>query len=194
MKKDKISFPETVILIDTVLLNIVIRDFKQNFEKMLQRPLQKMDVAQFILNLALDANMPAGSKETQVIFVYDESELRLSHSLPSDLKSELDGVAFRDNLGEFIFAGLSAEGMVAREDLYFDLLHIISESADVKRIIVIPPEQSNKETLRATLEEIKGKEVILFGMSKPERDTSYTWQMLAYPVMQALGIKGDEMP
>lgn len=191
--ENKISFPETVILIDAVLLNVIVKDFKKNFEEMLQRPLQKMDVAQFVVNLALDADIPRGNKEIQVIFVYDESVTKLSHSMPSDLGNELNGVAFQDDLGEFAFASLSPEGMVTRDELYFDLLHVIGESTDVKRIIAIPFEQNNKETIHAALEDIKEKEVTLFGMNKPERTTSYTWQLLAYPVMQALGIRGDEM-
>lgn len=191
--ENKINFPETVVLIDAALLNAIVTDFKKNFEKMLQRSLQKMDVAQFAVNLALDANIPTGNKEIQVIFVYDESTPKLSHSVPSDLKSELDGVAFQDSLGEFIFASLSPEEMTTRDDLYFDLLHIIGESDDVKRIIAIPFEHNNKETIHAALEGIKEKEVTLFSMNKPERTTSYSWQLLAYPVMQALGIRGDEM-
>lgn len=190
---NKIKFPETVMLIDAVLLSSMVQDFKKNFEKMLQRSLQKMDVAQLIVNLALDANIPAENRETQVILVYDESTPKLSHSVPSDLRNELDGVAFQDNLGEFIFASLSPEGMTTRDDLYFDLLHIIGESTDVKRIIAIPFEQNNKETIHTALEEIKGKEITLFGMSKPERTANYTWQILAYPVMQALGIREEEI-
>lgn len=188
-----IHFPETVMLIDAALLNVIVTDFKKNFEKMLQRPLQPMDIAQLAVNLALDARIPEGNKEIQVILVYDESASKLNHSQPSDLKTELNGVAFRDNLGEFIFASLSPENMATREDMFFDLLHIISESTDVKRIIAVPFEQNDKQAVHAALEEIKGKEVTLFGMDRPEQTPSYTWQLLAYPIMQALGIKGDEI-
>lgn len=189
----QIQFPETVMLIDATLLNLIVSDFKKNFEDMLRRPLQDMDIPQFVVNLALDANIPAANKEIQVIFVYDDSCSILKHSIPSDLSKELNGVAFQDNMGEFVFASLSPEEMTTREDLYFDLLHIISESADVKRIITIPFEANNKETIHRTLNEIKDKEVTLFGMNKPEKAIKYSWQMLAYPIMQALGIKGEEI-
>lgn len=191
--ENQINFPETVMLMDAVWLNTIVTDFKKNFERMLQRTLQDMDVAQLITNLALDAALPIDNKETQVILVYDDSTPKLNHSTPSDLNNELNGVAFQDSLGEFICSSLSPEGMATREELYFDLLHIIGESPDVKRIIAIPFEQNNQQTIHAALEEIKGKEITLFGMNKPEKTTSYIWQMLAYPVMQALGIKGDEI-
>ena len=191
--ENKINFPETVILIDAMLLNTIVNDFKKNFEEMLQRPLQSLDIAQFIVNLALDAGVSESNKEKQVIFVYDKSAPKLKHCSPSNLSSELNGVAFQDTLGEFILASLSPEEITTREDLFFDLLQIISESPDVKQIIVVPFEQNNQQTIHSTLENIKGKEVTLFGMKDPEKATSYTWQLLAYPIMQALGIKGEEI-
>jgi hypothetical protein len=30
-------------------------------------------------------------------------------------------------------------------------------------------------------------------MNEPDGDINYRWEMLAYPVMQALGIRGDEL-
>lgn len=190
---DKVTFPETVMLIDAAFLNDITKNFKQHFEAMLQRPLPPMDMAQFVVNLTLDTNIPAGSKEIQVVIVYDESCTKLTNSTPSDLKNELNEVAFRDQLGEFIFASLSPEKMVAREDMFFDLLRIVAESDDVKRIIVAPFEQGNRERIHTALEEIKEKDVVLFGMSEPQEERSYDWQIIAYPVMQALGIRGEEL-
>lgn len=192
--ENKIDFPETVMLIDAVLLDFIIKDFKKNFEEMLHRPLQEMGVSQFIINLALEANIPIGNKEVQVIFVYDESTPKLSHSTPSDLNTELNGVAFRDSRGEFIFSSLSTEGMATHHELFFNLLNLIGESPKVKRVIAVPFEQNSNEIIHAALEKMRKKEVTLFDMTKPERPTSYTWRMLAYPVMQALGIRGDELP
>lgn len=30
-------------------------------------------------------------------------------------------------------------------------------------------------------------------MNEPEATVDYRWEMLAYPIMQALGIRGDEL-
>ena len=43
------------------------------------------------------------------------------------------------------------------------------------------------------LNKVDGKEIIQFRMNEPEYRTSYRWEMLAYPIMQALGIKGEEL-
>ena len=43
------------------------------------------------------------------------------------------------------------------------------------------------------LHEVKGKEIIQFRMNAPEASVEYKWDMLAFPVMQALGIRADEL-
>jgi len=190
---NNIHFPETVMLIDATVLNHIVMDIKKNFEEILQRPIQDMDVAQFIVNLALDAELPEDNKETQIIFVYDESTPKLSYCIPSDLNKELNGVAFQDGLGEFQFSSLSPEGITSKDELYLDLLHIINESADIKRIIAICSDEDSLSEIHTFIKGIKNKEVTLFSLKEPKDSPSYTWQMLAYPIMQALGIKGEEI-
>lgn len=65
------------------------------------------------------------------------SRLRLQTAAHSDLKEELNGVAFTNQFGEFSFASVPCADMVSREDLYLDLLHIVLDSADVKKLILI---------------------------------------------------------
>ena len=44
------------------------------------------------------------------------------------------------------------------------------------------------------LKGVKNKETIQFRMNEPEESIEgYQWEMLAYPVMQALGIRGEEL-
>ena len=43
------------------------------------------------------------------------------------------------------------------------------------------------------LHEVKGKEIIQFRMNEPEVQVEYKWDMLAFPVMQALGIRAEEL-
>ena len=83
--------------------------------------------------------------------------------------------------------------MVSREDLFLDLLSIVSDSADVKRMIVISFNEEYGKKVTDALHEVKGKEVIQFRMNEPELPVDYKWDMLAFPVMQALGIKGEEL-
>ena len=83
--------------------------------------------------------------------------------------------------------------MVSREELFLDLLAIVSDSADVKRMIVISFNEEYGKKVTDALHEVKGKEVIQFRMNEPELPVDYKWDMLAFPVMQALGIKAEEL-
>ena len=191
--KPQIKLSETVVLIDAAFLNFVITDIKNYFEKTLQRSLQEIDLSLFTSYLTLDAGINEGKNEVQFLFVYDKESRHLQHCQPSDLQEELNGVAFQSPYGEFSFAGVPSEGMVSREDLFMDLLSVVSDSVDVKRMIVVSFNEEYGKKVTDALHEVKGKEIIQFRMNEPEASVEYKWDMLAFPVMQALGIRADEL-
>ena len=191
--KPQIKLSETVVLIDAAFLNFVITDMKGYFEDTLQRSLQEIDLSLFTSYLTLDAGINEGKNEVQFLFVYDKESRHLQHCQPSDLQEELNGVAFQSPYGEFSFAGVPSEGMVSREDLFMDLLSVVSDSADVKRMIVVSFNEEYGKKVTDALHEVKGKEIIQFRMNEPEASVEYKWDMLAFPVMQALGIRADEL-
>lgn len=189
----KIALPETVILIDAAFLNFVVSDLKRYFEKFLKRPLQEIDLSLLTTYLALDAGIGEGDNKVQLLFVFDKNSSELMHCSPSDLKEELNGVAFSCQFGEFSFSGVPCEDMVTREELFLDLLEIISDSADVKKLIVISFNEEYGDKVTALLNKVQEKVVIQFRMNEPEDTVEYQWEMLAFPLMQAFGIKGDEL-
>ena len=83
--------------------------------------------------------------------------------------------------------------MVTREELFLDLLQIVLDSADVKKLIVLSFNEEYGNKVTAVLNKVKEKEIIQFRVDEPEETIEYQWEMLAYPLMQALGIKGDEL-
>ena len=191
--KPQIKLSETVVLIDAAFLNFVITDMKGYFEKTLQRSLQEIDLSMLTTYLTLDAGITEGKNEVQFLFVYDKDSSHLVHCHPSDLEKELNGVAFQSPYGEYSFASVPSEGMVSREELFLDLLAIVSDSADVKRMIVVSFNEDYGKKVTDALHEVKGKEIIQFRMNEPEASVEYKWDMLAFPVMQALGIRADEL-
>lgn len=191
--KPQIKLAETVVLIDAAFLNFVITDIKGYFEETLHRSLQEIDLSMLATYITLDAGITEGKNEVQFLFVYDKESSRLQYCQPSDLQEELNGVAFQSPYGEYSFASVPSEGMVSREDLFLDLLSIVSDSADVKRMIVISFNEEYGKKVTDALHEVKGKEVIQFRMNEPELPVDYKWDMLAFPVMQALGIKAEEL-
>ena len=191
--KPQIKLSETVVLIDAAFLNFVITDMKGYFEKTLQRSLQEIDLSMLTTYLTLDAGITEGKNEVQFLFVYDKDSSHLVHCHPSDLEKELNGVAFKSPYGEYSFASVPSEGMVSREELFLDLVAIVSDSADVKRMIVVSFNEEYGKKVTDALHEVKGKEIIQFRMNEPEASVEYKWDMLAFPVMQALGIRADEL-
>ena len=191
--KPQIKLTETVVLVDTSYLNFVVSYMKGFYEKVLGRVLQDMDVSIWATCLTLDAGIKEGANDIQFLFVYDNTHPSLVHAIPSDLTKDLNGVAFRCPYGEYSFASVPTEGMVTREELFLDLLSIVADSADVKRILVVGFQEEYGEKLVAALNEIKGKDVIQFLIGAPASADNYRWDTLAYPVMQALGIRGDEI-
>ena len=191
--KPQIKLSETVVLIDAAFLNFVITDMKGYFEETLRRSLQDIDLSMLTTYLTLDAGITEGKNEVQFLFVYDEESDQLVHCRPSDLEKELNGVAFQSPYGEYSLASVPSEGMVSREDLFLDLLSIVADSADVKRMIVVSFNEEYGKKVSDALHEVKGKEIIQFRMNEPEVQVEYKWDMLAFPVMQALGIRAEEL-
>ena len=191
--KPQIKLSETVVLIDAAFLNFVITDMKRYFEETLQRSLQEIDLSMLTTYLTLDAGIAEGKNEVQFLFVYDKESGNLVHCQPSDLEKEFNGVAFQSPYGEYSFASVPSEGMVSREDLFLDLLSIVADSADVKKMILVSFNEEYGKKVTDALNEVQGKEIVQFRMNEPDTPVAYKWDMLAFPVMQALGIRADEL-
>ncbi len=191
--KPQIKLSKTVVLIDAAFLNFVITDMKKYFEATLQRTLQEIDLSMLTTYLTLDAGIAEGKNEVQFLFVYDKESGNLVHCQPSDLEKELNGVAFQSPYGEYSFASVPSEGMVSREDLFLDLLSIVADSADVKKMILVSFNEEYGKKVTDALNKVQGKEIVQFRMNEPETPVAYQWDMLAFPVMQALGIRADEL-
>ena len=191
---EEIKFPSNVVLIDAAFLNLVVTDLKKYFEKTLMRELQEIDLSELVTYIVLDAGMAVGDNQIQILMVYDKDSAQLSNCRPSDLSAELNGVAFKSQFGEFSFASVPCEEMVSREELYLDLLSIVLDSADVERLILVSFNEEYGDKVMERLKGVKNKETIQFRMNEPEESIEgYQWEMLAYPVMQALGIRGEEL-
>ncbi len=190
---DKIKLSENVMLIDAAFLNFVTNDLKRHFERMLNRSLQQIDLSQLVTYLALDAGLAEGDNAVQIMFVYDRESTHLTHTTPADLKTELDGVAFKNSLGEFTFAGVPSAEMVTRGELFLDLLNIVADSDDVKRLVVVSFNEEYGDKVTAKLRMVQKKQLLQFRMNEPDQVVDYRWEFLAYPLMQALGIRSEEL-
>lgn len=190
--EDRIKFTETVFLIDGDYLNHMLTDVRGYFSVKLNRELPDINLDQLITYLALDARVEEGEKDIMVILVHDNDTPRLKYCNPSDFKEELNNVAFKNHLGEFQFTSISPEGFTTNPELFLNILDLITNSQDVKKMVLIPFEDVYiEETLNAL--ENCNKQTVLFGMKESNKIKKHQWEVLAFPLMQALSIKGDEI-
>lgn len=191
--EQRAQFNETVMLIDASFLNFVVNDIKKAFEGMLNRPLQTVDLSELMTYLALDAGVVEGEKQIQVILIYDKDCPKLVNCRPSGLEKELNDTAFKNRFGEFCFNSFQPEDMATLEQLYLESLKVVGEAKAVNRLILVSNNELYGEKVMNCLPEREDMEVIQFRMNEPERQISTRWELLIYPVMQALGIRGDEL-
>lgn len=192
---DSSKWSENVILVDADYVDSVAFDLTVNFERMIGRRIPKADMARWIDCVALDGGIREGSYETQVVLIHGKRRTQMENFAPGDYAGELDGKAFSDTLGEFQLSALPVEDDVTTAaDLFIESLEVISNSKEVKRIMVIPDAEKIYDRVRETLRRVDDEEkrVTVFAM-QPMTGGNFRQEILGYSLMQALGIRADEI-
>ena len=165
--------------------------------------LTKADFARWIDCVALDGGVrPAEDtdnpsvQETQVILVHRKASVRMENFTPGNYAVELHGKAFKDHLGEFIINAYPIEEIAGGEDYLTEVLKLVANEKEVKRIMVIPDAENayiyNK--VREALRKVDDdeKRITLFAM-QPMTGGNYRQEILGYSLMAALGIRSEEL-
>lgn len=187
------EWSENVIIADADYIDKVAFDLIVNFERMIGRRIPKADMARWIDCIALDGGIREGEHCTQVILVHESQKKELENFAPSDYATELNGKAFKDNLGEFTICAVTAEDMGTSSELFIESLNIVCNHKDVKRVMVVPNAEliynNVKEALRYADDE---KRITVFAM-QPMAGGNFRQEILGYSLMNALGIRADEI-
>lgn len=184
---------ENVILIDSKYADEVAFNLSVMFERGLERRIPKADLAHWLDCLALDGGIEPGDNNIQVIFIYHKEDIKLKNFNPGNFKEEIDGKAFKDNIGEFTMEAYPIEHDVTDTETFFiDTLKVLSDNKDVKRIMLIPNVEAYGAGVKEHLKKNKGKNVTLFAM-EPQMGSGFNQEILGYSIMSALGIRGDEV-
>lgn len=183
--------------IDNVAFNLIV-----NFERMLGRRIPKADMARWIDCIALDGGLrqtegDKGTKEneTQVILIHSKEKANLDNFMPDSYDEDLNGKAFNDHLGEFIINSYPVEDVVAHDDFFLDIVATVCNHKGVRRVMIIPNAERQdlydalRHSLRDTDEE---KHITVFAM-QPMAGGNFRQEILGYSLMNALGIKGEEL-
>ncbi len=188
------QWSENVIIADADFIDKVAFDLIVNFERMLMRRIPKADFAKWIDCIALDGGVREGENEVQVVLIHNKENSSLENFTPSNYEEELNGKAFKDNLGEFCISSFPAEAIVSKSDFVAETVQIVCSQKEVKRVMVIPDDDETYAKVRQALRHIddEGKRITLFAM-QPMEGGNYRQEILGYSLMNALGIKGEEI-
>ncbi len=191
---NELKFAEKVILIDASYINKVTADLSRHFGQVIGRELPKADLPIFLECVAMDAAIQPGENVLQVLLVYDKENTRMDAFNPGDLKKELNDVAFKSQLGEFQLNTFEPSDMADREAFFLEAVKLVADAKEVKHLVVIPSETEYGDKLPEIFDKVDGKDSIhVLGMNPPAPSDKFRWEMMGYAVLQALGVRSDEI-
>lgn len=189
---NKTTWNETVVLIDSTYSDAVAFNLTVNFERMLNRRIQKADLAHWLDCVALDGGLREGDNNIDVVFLHPDEKKELDNFSPSDFENELNDKAFKDSLGEFNLYSFGNAKMTDFGEFFLETLQVIADAKEVKRLLVVGNTETSFEDIRNILKKVDGKECTLFGM-QPLMPGNYRQEILGYSLMSALGISSEEI-
>lgn len=166
------------VLVDTAYAEQVAGGIREHFSQELGRNLPPVDLPNWLDCLVLDAGLRPGDNQVQVVLIHPKNTTTLQQFIPCDFSEQLDGQAFKDNLGEFSFHSVCVEDIVSTEQLISDCINAAEPAPDLT--IVVSPQAP------------KGKAYTLCNM-QPEGTDGHPHVVLGFSILAGLGISPSEI-
>ena len=189
------QWSENIIIADADYVDSVTFDLIVNFERMIGRRIPADDLARWIDCVALDGGMREGEHQTQVVLIHRKDRTGMENFMPSDYESDLNGKAFKDHLGEFMLSSLPIEEIVDETDFLMEIVQAACEQPNVKRVMIVPNFERDGlyDRMRHVLQQVDDdKRITVFAM-QPLSGGNFRQEILGYSLMNALGIKSEEI-
>lgn len=189
------QWSENIIIADADYVDSVAFDLIVNFERMIGRRIPAADLARWIDCVALDGGIREGEHQTQVVLIHRKDRKGMENFMPSDYESDLNGKAFKDHLGEFMLSSLPIEEIVDETDFLMEIVQAACEQPNVKRVMIVPNFERDGlyDRMRHVLQQIDDdKRITVFAM-QPLSGGNFRQEILGYSLMNALGIKSEEI-
>ena len=189
------QWSENIIIADADYVDSVTFDLIVNFERMIGRRIPAADLARWIDCVALDGGIREGEHQTQVVLIYRKDRKGMENFMPSDYESDLNGKAFKDHLGEFMLSSLPIEDIVDETDFLMEIVQAACEQPNVKRVMIVPNFEKDGlyDRMRHVLQQVDDdKSITVFAM-QPLSGGNFRQEILGYSLMNALGIKSEEI-
>ena len=191
----KANWSENVVIVDADYVDRVAFDLIVNFERMIGRRIHKADLAKWIDCVALDGGLRGGEHDTQVVLIHDKKQAALDNFVPASYDDELNGKAFKDHLGEFTVSSFPVEDITTATDFFLDTVAMVCAQKEVKRVMIIPDAENRAlyADLRHTLQRVDDEKRITVFAMQPMEGGNFRQEILGYSLMNALGIRAEEL-
>lgn len=191
----KANWSENVIIVDADYVDRVAFDLIVNFERMIGRRIPKADLAKWIDCVALDGGLREGEHDTQVVLIHDKKQAALDNFMPANYDDELNGKAFKDHLGEFTVSSFPVEDITTASDFFLDTVAMVCAQKEVKRVMIVPDAENRAlyADLRHTLQRVDDEKRITVFAMQPMEGGNFRQEILGYSLMNALGIRAEEL-
>lgn len=191
----KANWSENVVIVDADYVDRVAFDLIVNFERMIGRRIHKADLAKWIDCVALDGGLREGEHDTQVVLIHDKKQAALDNFVPASYDNELNGKAFKDHLGEFTVSSFPVEDITTATDFFLDTVAMVCAQKEVKRVMIIPDAENRalNADLRHTLQRVDDEKRITVFAMQPMEGGNFRQEILGYSLMNALGIRAEEL-
>lgn len=191
----KANWSENVVIVDADYVDRVAFDLIVNFERMIGRRIPKADLAKWIDCVALDGGLREGEHDTQVVLIHDIKQAALDNFVPASYDDELNGKAFKDHLGEFTVSSFPVEDITTATDFFLDTVAMVCAQKEVKRVMIIPDAENRAlyADLRHTLQRVDDEKRITVFAMQPMEGGNFRQEILGYSLMNALGIRAEEL-
>ena len=190
------NWSENVIVVDADYVDNVAFNLIVNFERIIGRRIPQADLARWLDCIALDGGVRNGENSLQVVMVHGKTKTQMENFTPANFANELNGKAFKDNLGEFAIGTYAVEDLVNATDFFLDVVQTVCAQPEVKRVMVVPNAENAElyEALRRQMHRLDDDtmRVTVFAM-QPLPGGNFRQEILGYSLMNALGIRSDEI-
>lgn len=185
--------PRNLVVVDVAYLNGIIGYFKHSFERMLGRALPDMDLVTLLTCVAMDAGLQAGNEGVDVVFVASPGGAALDHCSPSRIREELDGKACASAVGEMSFMLATTEGFASAGGLCGEVALAVAGLDALRRLVMVVGDESFDPAALKQEGRKQPLEVVRFVMGEAEAHEGWRTETLAFPMLKAFGVRGEEL-
>ncbi len=191
MEKNKLK--GQVILIDSEYANTVAKGLTDYVARKIDRALPPVDLAEWLVCVALDSGMKKEDAPIQVVLVHPHGKDSTDSFHPSSLTGEIDGQAFKDNvLGEMCLFAVSDEGMNEGTPFMEECIKATVTDKEVTRVALVCPDGTCAKALKDADSETVSRKVVQISMD-PATTEGLQSMSIGYSILHSVGVKPEEL-